>query len=103
MDLYADNLSSLRRKQQDHRFSLTTTALLAIQTIRSVKEVHDRGYLHRDIKPVRVHSLNFRSTKCPKLFLLLDKKYCLLIKHLNCFWMVKSPIFLIAVFRAILY
>jgi serine/threonine protein kinase len=52
MDLYADNLSSLRRKQPDHRFSLTTTALLAIQTIRSVKEVHDRGYLHRDIKPV---------------------------------------------------
>jgi serine/threonine protein kinase len=71
MDLYADNLSSLRRKQPDHRFSLTTTALLAIQTIRSVKEVHDRGYLHRDIKPGNF-VLGTKRTGNPRTVIIID-------------------------------
>jgi len=51
LELLGENLSVLRRKQQNHRFSLLTTMALGMQMLRAIKEVHDLGYLHRDIKP----------------------------------------------------
>ena len=33
------------------RFSIKTTALLAIQMIDLMKSLHSRGFIHRDIKP----------------------------------------------------
>lgn len=51
MELLGDNLSVLRRRQANHRFSLLTTMQLGIQMLRALKEVHELGYLHRDIKP----------------------------------------------------
>ncbi|KAJ3359638.1 Tau-tubulin kinase 2, partial [Allomyces javanicus] len=51
MSLHGANLSDLRKRQPDHRFSLSTTALLGRQMIASLRELHHAGYLHRDVKP----------------------------------------------------
>lgn len=52
MELLGDNLSVLRRRQPSHTFDLKTTMALGMCMLRAIKSVHDRGYLHRDIKPV---------------------------------------------------
>jgi len=51
MNLLGENLSNLRRKQTSHRFSLQCTLMLGMQMLRALKEIHDMGYIHRDIKP----------------------------------------------------
>jgi len=51
MELLGENLSELRRKQSDGKFSLLTTLHLGQQMLRSIEAVHELGYLHRDIKP----------------------------------------------------
>jgi len=51
MELLGENLSLLRRKQETHAFSLKCTCALAMQMLKGVKQVHDHGFLHRDIKP----------------------------------------------------
>ncbi|KAJ3431427.1 tau-tubulin kinase [Anaeramoeba flamelloides] len=51
MELLGDNLSTLKKKQLQQRFSLGTTIKLGIQMIASIEDVHEVGYLHRDIKP----------------------------------------------------
>eukprot|EP01133_Synstelium_polycarpum_P007731 gene7731-9061_t len=61
MELLGDNLSELRRRQVDGKFSMTTTLKLGIQMIQSLEAVHDLGYLHRDVKPAR-ESTGFRGT-----------------------------------------
>jgi tau tubulin kinase len=53
MQLLGQNLSEVRKKQPNGRFSLATTALLGRQMLNAIQALHDRGYLHRDVKPVR--------------------------------------------------
>lgn len=52
MELLSENISELRRKQPEGKFSLPTTLRLGQQMLRAIQTVHDLGYLHRDIKPV---------------------------------------------------
>lgn len=51
MELLGDNLSELRRKTTTGKFSMASTLLLGIVFIRSLEQIHDLGYLHRDVKP----------------------------------------------------
>jgi serine/threonine protein kinase len=49
MNLLGKSLESL---MTDHkRFGLRTVLIISIQMLRSIKYIHDRGYIHRDIKP----------------------------------------------------
>jgi tau tubulin kinase len=51
MELLGDNLSELRRKTATGKFSLATTLMLGVVFVRSLEQIHDLGYLHRDVKP----------------------------------------------------
>ncbi|KAJ3217169.1 Tau-tubulin kinase 2 [Dinochytrium kinnereticum] len=51
MELLGSNLSELRRKAPQGRFSLATTSILAKQMLRSIEALHRIGILHRDVKP----------------------------------------------------
>ena len=73
MELLGENISDLRRKQPNGRFSMLTTLKLGwpllllslrdfstftgLQMLTDIEAVHELGYLHRDIKPVRLTSL----------------------------------------------
>jgi len=49
MDLLGPSLENLLHKNK--KFRLKTVILLAIQMIELLRYIHDKGYIHRDIKP----------------------------------------------------
>lgn len=51
MSLQASNLAELRRSQPKGVFSQSTLLRLGFQILRSIKAIHEAGFLHRDIKP----------------------------------------------------
>lgn len=51
MELLGDNLSELRKRQPEEKFSLLTTVKLTISMIRALESMHEFGYIHRDVKP----------------------------------------------------
>ena len=52
MQLLGQNLSEVRRARPEGLFSASTTALLGLQMLQAIENVHRQGYLHRDVKPV---------------------------------------------------
>lgn len=74
MELYGENLSNLRRKQRDATFSLTTMCMLGRQILRCLKEVHNAGVLHRDIKPGNF-VLGTKNTRNPRTVIMIDYGY----------------------------
>lgn len=57
MELLGENLSDLRRSLPKRQFSMLSTLMAAERMLRALKEVHDAGFIHRDIKPVRIQNL----------------------------------------------
>ncbi|KAI8895508.1 kinase-like domain-containing protein [Globomyces pollinis-pini] len=51
MTLLGENLSEVRKRRPNGKFSIATTCLLGKQMLKSIKTIHDIGILHRDIKP----------------------------------------------------
>ncbi|CDW55130.1 tau tubulin kinase 1 [Trichuris trichiura] len=51
MSLAGPNLEDLFEKSPSHKFSASTTLQIAIQGVEALKDVHDAGFLHRDVKP----------------------------------------------------
>ncbi|XP_031574822.1 uncharacterized protein LOC116308519 [Actinia tenebrosa] len=51
MSLQGVNLAELRRSQPKGVFSLSTSLRLGVQILKSIKFIHEAGFLHRDIKP----------------------------------------------------
>ena len=54
MSLQGSNLAELRRSQAKGIFSQSTMLRIGFQILKSIKAIHDAGFLHRDIKPVRL-------------------------------------------------
>lgn len=54
MQLQGKNLAELRRAQPRGAFSLSTTLRLGLQILKAIESIHSVGFLHRDIKPVRI-------------------------------------------------
>lgn len=53
MQLQGRNLAELRRAQPRGAFSLSTSLRLGQQILKAIESIHEVGFLHRDIKPVR--------------------------------------------------
>ncbi|VDP37165.1 unnamed protein product [Soboliphyme baturini] len=51
MQLLGRNLSELKKTTSLDMFSAATTFRLGMQMLESIEQLHDIGYLHRDIKP----------------------------------------------------
>lgn len=52
MELVGRNLAEMRRSQTKGVFSPSTTFRLGMQMLKAIQNVHEIGFLHRDIKPV---------------------------------------------------
>ncbi|XP_068729455.1 uncharacterized protein [Montipora capricornis] len=51
MSLQGSNLAELRRSQPKGVFSQSTMLRIGFQILKSIKAIHEAGFLHRDIKP----------------------------------------------------
>ncbi|CAD6195525.1 unnamed protein product [Caenorhabditis auriculariae] len=51
MDLLGPTLSDLRRRTTSRTLTLFSTTVVAIQMFDAIREIHDVGYVHRDVKP----------------------------------------------------
>uniref|UniRef100_A0A915PZP7 Protein kinase domain-containing protein n=1 Tax=Setaria digitata TaxID=48799 RepID=A0A915PZP7_9BILA len=51
MSLLGPDLNKLRNRQPDRHFTLQTATRIAMQTLNAIEELHQCGFLSRDIKP----------------------------------------------------
>ncbi|EAY07213.1 CK1 family protein kinase [Trichomonas vaginalis G3] len=51
MDLYGKSLSQLRRLLPGRKFPMMFVVPIAHETFRLLKKLHQKGYIHRDVKP----------------------------------------------------
>ncbi|EFO18269.1 CK1/WORM6 protein kinase [Loa loa] len=51
MSLLGPDLNKLRNRQPNRHFTLPTSIRIAIQTLNAIEELHQCGFLSRDIKP----------------------------------------------------
>ncbi len=77
LELLSRNLSDLRRNSPHLRFSQGTSFHLAVQALEALRDLHQSGYLHRDVKPSNF-TLGLKKPKSRILFLIdfgLSRKY----------------------------
>lgn len=51
MELLGPSVSNTRRQMMHHHYSLGTTLRLGVFMLRAIREFHQHGFIHRDIKP----------------------------------------------------
>ncbi|KAJ5071418.1 tau-tubulin kinase 2 [Anaeramoeba ignava] len=51
MELLGENITKLRKKQAESKFTISTILKIGIQMISALESLHKLGYLHRDVKP----------------------------------------------------
>ena len=70
MNLAGQNLSDIRKKQPNQRFTMATCALLLKEMVLAIRDFHQAGYVHRDIKPSNFAVEKVRQTPRSKIILL---------------------------------
>jgi serine/threonine protein kinase len=50
MELLGQNLAKLKRNSPEGKFSRSYATRLLMQMLEAVRQVHDKGFIHRDIK-----------------------------------------------------
>ena len=76
MSLQGGNLADLRRSQPKGVFSQSTMLRLSFQILKSIKSIHEAGFLHRDIKPVRIFFVQIMAWKKLEFQLVLWESSC---------------------------
>ncbi|KAH0792983.1 CK1 family protein kinase [Histomonas meleagridis] len=51
MDIFGPSLSKMRKRMSGNKFSLTKTLTLGIEMLHAIEALHEKGYVHCDIKP----------------------------------------------------
>ncbi|OHT16458.1 Casein kinase I [Tritrichomonas foetus] len=51
MELLGPSISKIRRRNIDQKFPLDIALRIAIEMLRCIRQLHRRGFIHRDIKP----------------------------------------------------
>jgi serine/threonine protein kinase len=49
MELLGKNVANYKKSKQN--FNMITSYIILIQMLNAIEALHDRGYIHRDIKP----------------------------------------------------
>ncbi|KAJ5066305.1 tau-tubulin kinase 1 [Anaeramoeba ignava] len=65
MELLGKNYTDLRRKQPNGIFSLQTTLKLGINMISAIEDLHNTGFIHRDIQPANF-AIRIKENQDPK-------------------------------------
>uniref|UniRef100_A0A915EF35 non-specific serine/threonine protein kinase n=1 Tax=Ditylenchus dipsaci TaxID=166011 RepID=A0A915EF35_9BILA len=51
MSLLGDSLTKLKKESPEERFSASSASRIGVQTLYAIKQLHEVGYVHRDVKP----------------------------------------------------
>lgn len=54
MQLLSMNVGDFRKRSPLGRLSKETVGRIAYQTLNALKDIHDMGYVHRDVKPANI-------------------------------------------------
>ena len=65
MTIQGRNLAELRRSQSRGCFSTGTMLRLGSQILRGIEAIHEAGFLHRDVKPVRIRVSRLTRARAP--------------------------------------
>ncbi|RCN38703.1 hypothetical protein ANCCAN_15389 [Ancylostoma caninum] len=71
MTLLGPSVSDLRKIIPTQKFTLFTVIVIAVQALDSLREVHNAGYIHRDVKPSN-YAIGETGTPKEKLIYILD-------------------------------
>lgn len=74
MTLYGKNLSQLKKDANLDRYTPGTVARVGIQALYAIKQLHEVGYVHRDVKPSNMVIGRHRMEK--KMVFLIDFGMC---------------------------
>uniref|UniRef100_A0AC34GS40 Protein kinase domain-containing protein n=1 Tax=Panagrolaimus sp. ES5 TaxID=591445 RepID=A0AC34GS40_9BILA len=69
MELVGQSVYAIQKSQPKREFSITTAIKLGLQTLEAVENLHEIGYLHRDIKP---HNYSIGLGKRANIIYMLD-------------------------------
>lgn len=51
MELVGESLNAKRKIVPEKRFSIVTCLKIAIQVVKGLRDLHAKGFVHRDLKP----------------------------------------------------